>query len=144
MSGSLTIRDLRDGERAWANAQYRAIAFAPSPPDGVAMVAELAGARIGLGRLVVHAPGVTELGGIWTDEASRGRGVARAMVAALLTRFAEEGSRRRVWCIPFVHLAGFYQSFGFSVCAPPWPPPIAAKVAACVADGLPPVVVFAR
>lgn len=149
------IRALRDDERAWANARYRAIQFAPSPPDAVALVAELGGARVGLGRLVAHAPEVVELGGIWTDEAVRGRGVARAMVAALLARAGRgDGTaprsagdaplERPLWCIPFAHLTGFYQSFGFATRAAPWPAPIAAKVAECVAHGLPPVVVLLR
>lgn len=149
MTGPITIRDLRDHERAWANAQYRAIQFAETPPDAIALVAELGHARVGLGRLVAHAPDVLELGGIWTDEAARGRGVARAMVEALLPR-AERlgplapGTPRELWCIPFAHLAAFYQSFGFAVRAPPWPPPITAKVADCVAHALPEVVVLAR
>jgi GNAT superfamily N-acetyltransferase len=162
--GSITIRDLEDSERAWANAQYRAIRFAVTPPDAVALVAELAGQRVGLGRIVTHAPDVVELGGIWTDEAARGHGVARAMVSALLERLertereieaerpgAAQGpgttaprGARRVWCIPFAHLAAFYQSFGFTVSAPPWPPSIAAKVADCIAQALPEVVVLAR
>lgn len=152
MTGPITIRDLRDTERAWANAQYRAIQFAETPPDAVALVAEVAEpghARVGLGRLVAHAPDVLERGGIWTDEAARGRGVARAMVEALLSRAERIGSTaqatsRELWCIPFAHLAAFYQSFGFAVRAPPWPAPVAAKVADCVAHALPEVVVLAR
>lgn len=155
MTGPITIRDLHDHERAWANAQYRAIQFAETPPDAVALVAEVAElgelghARVGLGRLVVHAPDVLELGGIWTDEAARGRGVARAMVEALLSRAerlapSAPGAPRELWCIPFAHLAAFYQSFGFAVRASPWPPPVAAKVADCVAHALPEVVVLAR
>lgn len=144
MLDPIAIRDLRDSERAWADAQYRAIQFATTPPESVALVAELAGQRVGLGRLVAHGPGVLELGGIWTDEAARGRGVARAMVAALLDRRDRIGHTGRLWCIPFAHLATFYQSFGFAVSPPPWPPPIAAKVADCIAHALPEVVVLAR
>jgi GNAT superfamily N-acetyltransferase len=142
--GSITLRDLLDHERAWANARYRAIQFAATPPDAVALVAELDGARVGLGRLVAYAPDVLELGGIWTDEAARGHGVARAMVAALLDRLARGGHAGPVWCIPFAHLSAFYRSFGFAVQAPPWPAPIAAKVADCITHALPEVVVLAR
>ena len=141
--GMITIRDLHDSERAWANAQYRAIRFAATPPGAIALVAERGGARVGLGRLVTHAPGVLELGGIWTDEAARGHGVARTMVAALLGRLGRLASAR-VWCIPFTHLAAFYQSFGFAPSAPPWPPAIVAKVADCAMHALPQVVVLVR
>jgi GNAT superfamily N-acetyltransferase len=159
MAAPLTIRDLRDDERAWADERYRAIRFATTPPGSVALVAERAGVRVGLGRLVAYPGGVVELGGIWTDEAARGAGVARAMVSALLARAARavpgarpeagpeagaEGASGRVWCIPFAHLAAFYQSCGFAPVAPPWPPPIAGKIAACIAHALPDVVVLAR
>jgi GNAT superfamily N-acetyltransferase len=144
MTAAITIRDLEDGERAWANDLYRAIRFETTPPGAVALVAELADARMGLGRLVAHAPDVLELGGIWTDDAVRGRGIARAMVEALLARREHMRHPERLWCIPFVHLSAFYQSFGFAVSAPPWPPSIAAKVAHCIADALPDVVVLVR
>ena len=142
MFDPITIRDLHDAERAWANAQYRALGFVATPPGAIALVAERDGARVGLGRLVTHAPGVLELGGIWTDEAARGHGVARTMVTALLGRLA--GTATKVWCIPFAHLAAFYQSFGFTPGAPPWPPTIAAKVADCAVHALPEVVVLVR
>ena len=144
----IAIRELRADERAWAAARYREIRFAASPPDAVALVAERDGARVGLGRLVSHAPGVVELGGIWTDEAARGAGVARAMVGALLARpelaAPGAGAPGLLWCIPFAHLAAFYRSFGFADAPPPWPPAVAAKVAECVAHALPAVVVLAR
>jgi GNAT superfamily N-acetyltransferase len=144
MTTAITIRDLDDGERAWANALYRAIRFELTPPEAVALVAEIDGERIGLGRLVAHAPDVLELGGIWTDETARGRGVARAMVEALLARGADAACSDRLWCIPFAHLSAFYQSFGFGVSVPPWPPSIAAKVSHCVEEALPDVVVLVR
>jgi len=140
MSDPIAIRALRADEQAWANERYRAIRFAATPPGSVALVAERAGARIGLGRLVAYPGDAVELGGIWTDEAARGAGVARAMVTALIARAAGG----RLWCIPFAHLAAFYQSFGFAPVLPPWPPPIAAKVDECVAHALPAVVVLAR
>jgi GNAT superfamily N-acetyltransferase len=147
VSAPITIRDLHDDERAWANAQYQTLRFAATPPEAVALVAEVArigDARVGLGRLVALAPEVLELGGIWTDEAARGRGVARAVVVALLARVERLAHEAPVWCVPFAHLAAFYQSFGFALRAPPWPPVIAAKVAACVRHALPEVVVLAR
>lgn len=155
MTSTITIRELEAGERAWANALYQAIRFEVTPPDAVALVAEVDGERVGLGRLVAHAFDVLELGGIWTDEAVRGRGLARAMVNALLARCgrtADPDQRSRIagvrtdrlWCIPFAHLSAFYQSFGFAVSAPPWPPAIAAKVAHCVEEALPDVVVLVR
>lgn len=66
------------------------------------------------------------------------------MVGALLDRLDRIGRAGRVWCIPFAHLAAFYQSFGFVVGPPPWPPALAAKVADCIAHALPEVVVLAR
>jgi len=134
------IRALRDDEREWAATRYRELRFAASPPGTLALIAEQGGAPVGLGRLVELEPGVLELGGIWTAEAARGRGVARAMVAALLAQ-APPG---RLWCIPFAHLSAFYESCGFAPAPPPWPVSIAAKVAAVAAEGLPPAVVLVR
>lgn len=143
MSSAIAIRDLRTDEWAWANAQYEAIEFATTPPGNVALVAEqgAGGTRIGLGRLVAHGSGVVEMGGIWTADAARGAGVARAMVTALLERAR---GVEPLWCIPFGHLAAFYESFGFARRAAPWPAPIAAKVAACIERGQTDVVVLAR
>jgi GNAT superfamily N-acetyltransferase len=136
----IEIRAMRDDEHGWAAERYRELRFAASPPGARGLVAELDGARVGLGRVVEHAPGVFELGGIWTDEKARNRGVARAMVTALLA-LAPAG---RLWCIPFAHLAAFYESFGFEVARPPWPGPIADKVTACHTEHLPSVVVLVR
>ena len=145
MAAPLVIRELRDDERAWANELYRSIEFAATPPGSPALVAERGGERIGLGRLVVHAPGVVELGGIWTDEAARGSGEARAIVTALLAHpeHAARSPGERLWCIPFAHLAAFYQSCGFAPAPPPWPAAIADKVADCAAHAFA-VVVLAR
>ena len=140
----LTIRELRADERAWANQLYRAIQFATTPGDSLALVAERGGERIGLGRLVAHAPGVVELGGIWTDEALRRGGVARAMVTALLDHAARRAGAAPLWCIPFAHLTPFYRSFGFAPAPAPWPAAIADKVADIAAHGLPAIDVLAR
>jgi GNAT superfamily N-acetyltransferase len=133
------IRELRDDELGWADERYREIKFSPSPPGTRGFVAELGGERVGLGRLIAHAPAVIELGGIWTHAEARNQGVARAMVTELLAR-APAGP---LWCIPFAHLAGFYESFDFEAARPPWPPAIAAKVAGLVAQHLS-VVVLVR
>jgi len=134
VAAAITIRELGIDERTWADERYRAIGFAETPAGALALVAEHAGRRVGLGRLVEHAPGVVELGGIWTDEAARGAGVARAMVTALLGRVAVAAG---LWCIPFRHLLAFYQSFGFTDAALPWPAPIARKAAALIAQEQP-------
>lgn len=126
----IEIRALREDERGWADERYREIRFSLSTDTARVFVAELGGARVGLGRLVALAPEVLELGGIWTDEAARNRGVAREMVARLI----EQAPPGRLWCIPFVHLSAFYESFGFEMARPPWPPTIAAKAAELAAQ----------
>jgi len=70
--------------------------------------------------------------------------VARAMVTALLGRVEVAAALPAVaagpegaallWCIPFRHLLAFYQSFGFTDAALPWPAPIARKAAALIAQ----------
>ena len=135
----MTIRELAEDERVWANARYDAIRFAHTPAGAVALVAEQAGERVGLGRLVELEPNVVELGGIWVAESARGRGIARAIVEALLGR-----ARGPLWCLPFDHLVPFYASFGFAPIAPPWPATVAAKLVRCKTDHLPPASVLWR
>ncbi|MEJ7600189.1 MAG: GNAT family N-acetyltransferase [Kofleriaceae bacterium] len=134
------IRTLRDDELAWANERYQAIEFAASPPGTFGLVAEQAGDRVALGRLVTLEPGVIELGGIWTDERVRGRGLAREIVTALIAH----GGATRLWCLPFAHLAAFYESFGFVRAEPPWPAGVAAKLSACASHPIPTGVVQLR
>jgi N-acetylglutamate synthase-like GNAT family acetyltransferase len=137
----VTIRPCRDdAELARANATYRAIRFAETPAGAVALVAEERGVIVGLGRLVELEPGVVEMGGIWTDEAMRGRGVARQMVTELLAR----ASAPRLWCLPFAHLTAFYESFGFAHAPAPWPAAVAAKMRSIEALALPAAVVLVR
>lgn len=121
----VAIRDLRDDERAWANAVYAEIGFAPSTPRDTLLVAEQNHSGVALGRLVPIGGGAVELGGIWTAPEARGVGVARAIVTALLARANTAAS---VWCIPYTHLVGFYESCGLAPAAPPWPDVVAEKV----------------
>jgi GNAT superfamily N-acetyltransferase len=134
VADAVHIRDARVDERPWADERYRALSFKPTAADDVQLVAEVDGARVGLGRLVRLAPDAVELSGIWTDDAARGRGVARVMVSALIERAADE---REVWCVPFTHLVDFYGSFGFAEVPRPWPAAVASKVDACIALGQP-------
>lgn len=138
VTASITIRPLREDELAWAAERYREIDFQTTPTGSIALVAELAGERVGLGRLVPLGPGSVELGGIWTADAARGRGVARTMVRELFDRAAGLD----VWCVPFDHLTEFYLSFGLRLANRPWPDAIAAKVEDCECRGLPGVTVL--
>ena len=132
------VRLLADAELAWANEVYRSIEFVPTEVGDVAVVAEVDGARVGLGRLVPVGEGALELGGIWTDEVARGKGVAKAVVDDLIARAAG----RDVWCVPFQHLADYYARFGFERTERPWPAGVEKKMSACVASKLPPATVM--
>jgi len=103
-----TVRPAGPADRDFIAATYASIEFERTPADDV-LVAEHEGERVGLGRLVPVADDTVELGGIWTDERHRRLGVAALVVRALLDRAAG----RRVYCIPFRPLAGYYRRFGF-------------------------------
>jgi predicted N-acetyltransferase YhbS len=137
----LVVRDASVDERAWANRLYETIDFAPSSLDDVQLVASRHGERIALGRLVAvgDGDGALELGGIWTAESERGRGVATAMVRALIARAADAP----LWCVPFRALADYYARFGFAPREGGWPAGVAQKAARCAARGQD-VVVMAR
>ena len=103
-----TVRPAGPADRDFIARTYASIQFARTPADDV-LVAEHEGERVGLGRLVPVDEDTVELGGIWTDERHRRLGVAAMVVRALL----ERAGGRRVYCIPFRPLAGYYKRFGF-------------------------------
>ncbi len=74
----------------------------------------IAGASlIGIGRVRGFAAPVGELAGVWTAKAARGRGLARAVTAALLQRFLAQGGGL-VWLAADDALAkGLYARLGF-------------------------------
>lgn len=98
-------------EFAWINARYDEVKFVHSDPaHDLVMIAEVGGEKAGLGRLVRVADDAAELGGMLVMEEFRGSGIAHRLVDALLleaTRYS------RVYCLPFVHLQGFYRQHGF-------------------------------
>jgi ribosomal protein S18 acetylase RimI-like enzyme len=71
------------------------------------------GGLIGIGRVGGLAAPVGELAGVWTAKAARGRGLARAVTAALLQRFFGHGGGL-VWLAADDALAGgLYPGLGF-------------------------------
>ena len=54
-----------------------------APPTGAFYVARLAGAPVGCGGLKTLEAGIGEVKRVWTSPKARGRGVARAIMAAL-------------------------------------------------------------
>lgn len=119
------IRVATAADRAWAAARHAAIGFAPTAPDDLLLVVVVDGEPAGVGRVV----GGLELGGMYVDPAHRGRGLAEALVAALVA----QAPGPRLWCVPFTPLEALYRRAGFADPRPddPVPPPIAAKVAWC-------------
>lgn len=105
----MTVRRARPDELAWANDVYRRVDFVASDADCVQVVAEDDGRKIGVGRLVPAGDGAYELGGMWVDEDARGRGVAKAIVAALI----EAADGAPLWCIPYARVADLYRGRGF-------------------------------
>lgn len=105
----IVLRTLSESELAWANERYAEIRFRPSPATDLVAVAEIGGVKAGLGRLVPVEENTGELGGMYVLPEFRGRQVAAEIVAHLL----RQSPYRRLFCIPFAHLEGFYRGFGF-------------------------------
>jgi len=93
------------------------------PPQAL-YLAEVDGRPAGTGGLKEVAPGVAEIKRMYTDPASRGHGVARAVLLRLIDDARAAGYRRlqletAVW---MVEAHALYRSCGFAD-APPFPDP---------------------
>jgi GNAT superfamily N-acetyltransferase len=73
------------------------------------VIAEIDGQRAGMGRLVPAGDHACELGGMYVDDAHRGRGIAHAIVNELIKRAGSQ----EVYCIPFADLETLYVESGF-------------------------------
>ena len=108
------LRIAAAADTAWIEEQYRRAGFIPSDlTRDTVIIAEVEGARAGLGRLVPAGSNAYELGGMFVDDRFRGGGVARSIVRELIARAAG----RIVYCIPFADLQAFYASCGFEPAA---------------------------
>lgn len=127
-----TLRFAAEDELAWINERYSEIDFVPAKHGrDLVAVCEIDGEPVGLGRLVRLSATDAELGGMYIFEAHRGRGIAELIVHFLLEHATKYTS---VWCLPFAHLAAFYQRFGFrDLEAEDRPPPaVTNKRAMCL------------
>ena len=106
----LVLRTARPEETGWINEQYARVGFIPTGAHDQVVVAELDGARAGIGRLVDAGENAYELGGMYVLDGFRGAGIARAIVEELIARAGD----RDVYCIPFADLEAFYASAGFA------------------------------
>ena len=108
------LRLAEKSELEWINSRYEQVSFFPSTYEKEKIaIAEVAGEKAGLGRLVTLNGKSLELGGMFVFEAFRGQGVAREIVQFLLS-FVQPS--QTVYCIPFEHLCTFYQQSGFVPC----------------------------
>ena len=122
------VIELGPDELCAANDVYRTIGFWPSDPRSARTFAMHGNDDlVALGRLRTHADGALELGGIWTAERWRRRGLAHRMVTALLD---EVPKARPVHCIAVATIAGLYRGLGFAEPRDAIPSSIAANVEA--------------
>jgi GNAT superfamily N-acetyltransferase len=116
---TVSIRPAARADLPRVNEQYQAINFLPSDLDTEYIaIAEWKGTPCGIGRLVRMEGGHEELGGMYVLDGFRQKGIARSIVSHLLEQHNEQA---RLWCIPFRHLSGFYESFGFVPVGPDHP-----------------------
>ncbi|MEV4542413.1 Acetyltransferase (GNAT) family protein [Micromonospora echinaurantiaca] len=66
------------------------------PPDGAFLIARLDGEPVGCGGWRSHGEGTAELKRMYTAPAARGRGVARALLAAVERSAREQGRKRLI------------------------------------------------
>ena len=111
MQAQVTISNANEADLAWGNQQYKAINFKPSCFENeLIAIAKVDNKPIGVGRLQTIEDKIAELGGMYVDSAHRQQGVADKIVTYLL---ANSTRYEIVYCLPFAHLAPYYQRFGF-------------------------------
>jgi predicted GNAT family N-acyltransferase len=111
MQAQVTISNASEVDLVWVNQQYKAIDFKPSCFENeLIAIAKVDNKPVGVGRLQAIEDNVAELGGMYVESAHRQQGLADKIVAYLL---ANSTSYEIVYCLPFAHLAPFYQRFGF-------------------------------
>ena len=108
----ITIRAACPDEAEWVNARYAEVRFMPSDlAREIVLIVESGGEKAGIGRLV-PAGEAFELGGMLVFENFRGKGVAKALIDALIERAGE----KTIYCIPFATLESLYATAGFERC----------------------------
>jgi len=108
------IRRAYPHEEAWINEQYKEVGFLPSDlAREFVAIAEHAGLRAALGRLVPIGADCAELGGIYVLPEFRGLGLATEMVSHLLRQGV---GHEKIFCLPFAHLVQLYAGLGFRPC----------------------------
>lgn len=106
----IAIRAAGPDEAMWVNERYAEVRFIPSDVTReLVLIAELDGRPAGLGRLIPVDEESFELGGMLVFDGFRGRGVARALIDALIAAAGEQA----IYCIPFAKLEGLYAAAGF-------------------------------
>jgi N-acetylglutamate synthase-like GNAT family acetyltransferase len=113
MQAQVTISNANEADLAWVNQQYKAVDFKPSCFENeLIAIAKVDNKPIGVGRLQTIEDKIAELGGMYVDSAHRQQGIADKIVTYLL---ANSTRYEIVYCLPFAHLATFYQRFGFKL-----------------------------
>lgn len=138
----MRIRRLLPSELDWANRCYAQIDFVPAAAADFVVVAEVDGARAGLGRVVAAGDAEGELGGMYVLPAFRGRALAPAIVEFL----AAHCGLPSLYCVPFAHLEQLYRRCGFARVDPAAAAPraILHKLAYCRGHYPTPVILMHR
>jgi N-acetylglutamate synthase-like GNAT family acetyltransferase len=106
----MLLRTATPEDAGWIQEQYEKVHFIPSDlTRDTVVVAEVGGERAGIGRLVPAGESAYELGGMYVDDAHRGRGIAHAIVEELIRR----AGAKEVYCVPFANLETLYEAGGF-------------------------------
>ena len=106
----VSLRTATPDDAGWIQEQYNNLHFLPSDLSReIVVIAEVDGRRAGMGRLVPAGENACELGGMFVDDAFRGRGIAKAIVDELIRR----AGSKEVYCVPFADLETLYAASGF-------------------------------
>jgi N-acetylglutamate synthase-like GNAT family acetyltransferase len=112
---NITVRKALRQELAWINDRYDEAGFKRSHFEReIIAIAEMAGERVGLGRLVKINDQMAELSGVYVLPNYRQQGIASQIIKFLL----EINPFQQVFCLPLAHQKAFYARYGFDIATP--------------------------
>ena len=109
----LVIRSAKEEEMDWVNGEYKKIHFPLSNFESeLIVIAEVAGEKAGMGRLITIDEQHGEIGGMYVLQKYRNQGIAKEILQFLLSKC---GTFEKVFLFSYERSHRYYRKFGFKL-----------------------------